>query len=74
MVRLSRSGKDLRGATIFYFTDNMTTYYVVQNGSSKSRELHKLICALKTLEVLVGCRIEGIHVPEVLMIDEGSDG
>jgi hypothetical protein len=52
----------------------MTTYYVVQNGSSKSRELHKLVRAIKTLEVLLGCRIEVIHVPGVLMIDEGTDG
>jgi hypothetical protein len=75
MERLFKSGKDLRGATIFYFTDNMTTYYVVQNGSSKSRELHKLVRAIKTLEVLLGsCRIEVIHVPGVLMIDDGTDG
>jgi hypothetical protein len=60
--------------TILYFTDNMTTYYVVQNGSSKSPELHKLVQAIKLLEVLMGCRIEVIHVSGVLMIDEGTDG
>jgi hypothetical protein len=59
---------------LFYFMDNMTTYYIVQNGSSKSIELHKLICKIKSLEVLLGCRIEVIHVPGTLMIEEGTDG
>jgi hypothetical protein len=74
MERIQQEGKDQRGVTIFYFTDNMTTYYVVQNGSSRSPELHKLIQRIKLLEVLMGCRIEVIHVPGVLMIDEGTDG
>jgi hypothetical protein len=74
MERLVAGGKNLRGATMFYFTDNMTSYYIVQNGSSKSIELHKLIRKIKTYEVLLGCRIEVIHVPGTLMIEEGTDG
>jgi hypothetical protein len=74
MERLVANGKNLRGSTMFYFTDNMTSYYIVQNGSSKSIELHKLIRKIKAYEVLLGCRIEVIHVPGTLMIEEGTDG
>jgi hypothetical protein len=74
MERLIAQGRDLKGVTLFYFTDNMTTYYIVQNGSSKSIELHKLIRKIKLYEVLLGCRIEVIHVPGTLMIEEGTDG
>jgi hypothetical protein len=74
MERLVSQGRDLKGVTLFYFTDNMTTYYIVQNGSSKSVELHKLIHKIKSYEVLLGCGIEVIHVPGTLMIEEGTDG
>jgi hypothetical protein len=74
LQQIARSGRSRRGMTIFYFTDNMTTYCVVQNGSSNSPKLHKLVRAIKLLEVLLGCRIEVIHVPGVLMVDEGTDG
>jgi hypothetical protein len=40
----------LPGATLFYFTDNMVFFFVVQNGSSSNAELHKLICAIKPLK------------------------
>jgi hypothetical protein len=72
--RLVANDRELQGVTLFYFTDNMTTYYIVQNGSSKSIELHKLIRKIKLYEVLLGCRIEVIHVPGTLMIEEGTDG
>jgi hypothetical protein len=65
---------NLRGATLFYFTDNMVSYYVVQNGSSSNSELHRLIRSIKTYEVQLGCRIKVIHVPGVAMIDQGTDG
>jgi hypothetical protein len=32
-----------RGVTLFYFTGNQVTYYVVQNGSSSSEGLHSLV-------------------------------
>ncbi len=64
----------LRGSTLFYFTDNMVSYYVVQNGSSANPALHELICRIKMWEVELGCRIEAIHVPGVAMIDQGTDG
>jgi hypothetical protein len=56
------------GTTLFYFTDNMVTYYVVQGGSSSSPELHKLVREIKLLEIKLGCRLEALHVPGDLMI------
>jgi hypothetical protein len=43
MERKVAQGEGSRGSTLFYFTDNMVTYYIVHNGSSRSPELHKLI-------------------------------
>jgi hypothetical protein len=74
MEKIYKSAKDWTGATVFYFTDNMTTYYVVMNGSSLSPELHKLVRAIKRLEMLMCYRIEVIHVPGLLMVGEGADG
>jgi hypothetical protein len=60
--------------TLFYFTD-MVSYYVVQNGSSSSPELHnKLTREIKTYEVKLGSRIEAIYVPGELMIIAGPNG
>jgi hypothetical protein len=73
-MAIGADAAELRGATLFYFTDNMVSYYVVQNGSSSSPELHRLVRSIKTLEVQLGCRIEVIHVPGVAMIDQGTDG
>jgi hypothetical protein len=67
-------GENLRGITLFYFTDNMVTYYIVHNGSSRNTELHKLIRRIKLLELRSHCRIEVIHVPGVVMITQGTDG
>jgi hypothetical protein len=65
---------DMKGGTVFYFTDNIVTYFVMQNGSSSSKELHKLVRAAKLLELRLGCRIEVVHVPGRLMIVQGTDG
>jgi hypothetical protein len=74
MEKIYKSARNWTGATVFYFTDNMTTYYIIMNGSSRGPQLHKLVRASKRLEVLMCCRIEVIHVPGVLMVDEGTDG
>jgi hypothetical protein len=68
-----RNGR-LRGATLFYFTDNLVTYYIVASGSSSSPELQKLIRRLKHLEIIIGIRLEVVHVPGTHMIDQGADG
>jgi hypothetical protein len=64
----------VRGGTLFYFTDNSSVYFIVKGGSSRSPELHKLARRIKELEIELGCRLEPIHVPGLLMIDEGTDG
>lgn len=64
----------MRNRTVFYFTDNMVSYYVMESGSSPSPELHKLILQIKRLELVLGCHLEVIHVPGDLMIKEGADG
>lgn len=68
------SGTRLRHSTVFYFTDNMVSYYIMQSGSSTSPELHKLILQVKRLELVLQCHLEVIHVPGDLMIREGADG
>jgi hypothetical protein len=64
----------VEGGTLFYFTDNMVTYYIVHNGSSTSPSLHNLIRRIKILELRLRCRLEPIHVPGRLMILQGADG
>jgi hypothetical protein len=64
----------VRGGTLFYFTDNLVSYYVVHNGSSTSPALHELVRRIKLLEIELGCRVEPVHVPGKLMIIQGTDG
>jgi hypothetical protein len=64
----------VRGGTLFYFTDNSSVYFIIKGGSSKNSELHRLARSIKILEIELGCRLEPVHVPGVLMIDEGTDG
>ena len=64
----------LRGCTVFYFTDNLVTYYIAMGGSSTSPELHKLIRTLKQLEIRLDVTLEVVHVPGTHMIDQQTDG
>jgi hypothetical protein len=64
----------LHQATMFYFTDNLVTYYIVSGGSSGSPELQKLIRQLKSLEMTLSLCLEVVHVPGTHMIDWGTDG
>jgi hypothetical protein len=75
MERLvKKKNSRVRGGTLFYFTDNSSVYYIIKGGSSKNVELHRLARDIKILEIQLGCRLEPVHVPGVLMIDEGTDG
>jgi hypothetical protein len=75
LAKGSRPAKGtVEGGTLFYFTDNMVTYYIVHNGSSTSPSLHALIRRIKILELRLKCRLEPIHVPGRLMIQQGADG
>jgi hypothetical protein len=67
-------GGQLQKATLFYFTDNLVTHYIMSSGSSGSPELQKLIRLLKNLELLLEIRLEVVHVPGMHMIDQRTDG
>jgi hypothetical protein len=75
LAKTARPAKgSVSGGTLFYFTDNMVTYFIVHNGSSTSPSLHNLIRRIKILELRLQCRLEPIHVPGRLMILQGADG
>lgn len=59
--------------TIFYFTDNSTAYWIAAAGSSKWEKLHALIMEIKTIEQSLRCSLQVIHVPGLLMIQQGTD-
>jgi hypothetical protein len=59
---------------LFYFTDNMVTYYIVSGGSSTSPELQKLVRRIKYLELALSIRLEVVHIPGRHMIDQRTDG
>jgi len=63
-----------RGSTLFYFTDNSTTYWVAAAGSSRSPGLHALIENIRRLELTLDCSLVVVHVPGVVMIQQGTDG
>ena len=69
-----RFPQKLVNTTLFYFTDNVVSYYVVHNGSSTSSRLHELVLMIKLLEVKFHFRLEPVHIPGKLMIHQGADG
>ena len=64
----------LEGVTVFYFTDNMPTYHIVNKASAGNVELQKLLYKIKHLELQLNCHLVVIHVPGVSMIAQGTDG
>lgn len=64
----------LQGCTVFYFTDNQITYWIVNSGGSSSVGLHKLLRRIKFLEIKLDLRLEVVHVPGTHMIDQQTDG
>jgi hypothetical protein len=64
----------VRGTTIFYFTDNSTTYWIMSSGSSPSPGLHDLIEEIRLLELDLECSLQVVHVPGLVMINQGTDG
>ena len=67
-------GDPVRGATVFYFTDNSATYYVASAGSSTSPGLHDLVEKIQLLSLELGCFLQVVHVPGLVMIQQGTDG
>jgi hypothetical protein len=64
----------VRDKTQFYFTNNTTTYYCVNNGSSGNPVLHVMVQPINYLELALGCHVEVVHVPGTTMIRQGIDG
>jgi hypothetical protein len=64
----------VQGTTVFYFTDNSTTYWISSSGSSASPTFHRLIEEMRLLELELTYTLQVIHVPGLLMIDQGNDG
>jgi hypothetical protein len=58
----------------FYFTDNKVTYNICKNGSCNKLSLQLLVQQLKALELTLGCCLEGIYVPGITMIAQGTNG
>jgi hypothetical protein len=75
LEHIAREGPGkVQGATVFYFTDNSTTYWILQKGSLRYPSLHEQIEKSRTLETRLGCLLTVIHVPGKVMIQEGTDG
>jgi hypothetical protein len=69
-----RSTGRLQGRFVFYMTDNLVSYYIVNQGSSRSERLHQLVMEIKEICQDLQCQLEVVHVPGRLMIDQGTDG
>ena len=61
-------------STLFYFTDNLVTYYIVAGGSFSSVLLQKLLWWLKYLELMLFLCLKVVHVPGLHTISQGTDG
>jgi hypothetical protein len=72
--KLQQPSNQIQGGTLFYFTDNMVTYYIVNNGSARNPDLHKVVRDIKAMEIKLKCRVEVVHVPGKTMIIQGTDG
>lgn len=73
-LELNNKTNRVRNRRLFYFTDNQVTYDISHSSSSPIPELMKLITNIRLLELKLGCHLEVIHVPGVVLIDQGSDG
>lgn len=69
-----KSSSSCSGTWLFYFTDNMVTYYLCHRSTTTSPELMKILKRIRLLELELGCVLIVIHVPGVLMIAQGTDG
>ena len=74
MVDKETKAGRLQNCEFFLFTDNSTAESCFYRGSSKSRHLHALVLALRTLEMAHGMTIHVIHVSGKRMIAQGTDG
>ena len=73
-LRQERGLGRAKGATIFYITDNLVSYYIINGGSSRSPKLHSIVTEIKDTVAELGCGLEVVHAPGTLMIKQGTDG
>lgn len=73
-IHESDDAPSVNGTVIFYFTDNSGTYWIGAKGSSRHRHLHALIVEIRLLSVALGCELQVVHIPGLVMIRHGADG
>jgi hypothetical protein len=64
----------LRDCKFFLFMDNSTTEGCFYCGNSKSRNMHALVLALRTLEMSFDMIVHVVHISGKRMIAQGTDG
>ena len=74
LERLWSQSVSLRGTVLWYFTDNQATYDFCRRSTTPSVELFKLLQKISILELKLNCHLDVIHVPGVLMVEQGTDG
>ena len=65
--------EQLQGSSVFYFSDNMVTYFIASSGSSPISVLHQLIKDIILLEIELGIMLMVFHIPGDVMITQGTD-
>jgi hypothetical protein len=73
-IKRDRGRKTVQGTVIFYFTDNSGVYWIAAAGSSQAAHLHRLIVEIRLLEIELDCFLQAIHVPGLVLIEQGTDG
>src|SRR6056300_31347 len=64
----------LSGLEIFIFTDNSTAETTYWKGSSKNKELSRIVLEMRKLEMENDLILHVIHVSGTRMIQQGTDG
>jgi hypothetical protein len=71
---LAEDPDSIRNTTVFYFTDNSAVYWIASSGLFASEPLHALIESIWIYELRLGCHLQVVHVPGLVMIRQGTDG
>ena len=73
-LRYHPSVASVQDSTVFYFTNNSVTYLITESGSSRDDKLHALVSNIRLLEIDLRIQLVVIHIPGVVMIQQGTDG
>ena len=74
LTQLEHTPHAIRETTVFYFTDNIVTYFICNAGSSTNPILHSLVESILLRALRLRCDLHVIHVPGKLLIHQGTDG